>query len=181
MDKYQVQSYNDTDNDYTYDQKQIQRAEDQEVIIGYLKQAYNIIVPVISIILAVIKIALGIRLWHLIMTRTRWQVRRDFHIKLGPMLNPKHLALLEFASAAVFLLIPIWMLILKKKLTRKVVVIVIAFCAVLCVVMLPFTSMFGSFWLFGINLFLYCCFLFLDYMLYDHFKVSEMLNKSYSV
>ena len=178
---YEVQSYDDKNNEFTYDQEKIRKAEDQEMIIDWLKSAYQIIVPVISAILAVVKAFLGVRLLIIILTKTRWRVRRDWQIKLGPMLNPWHLALLELASAGIFIIIPCWVMIFKKKVTRKSILCIVGLCSFLCLIMLPFTSKFGSFWLFGINDFLYLCFLVLDYLLHDKFKVQSLLNNSYSV
>ena len=179
---YQVQSYDDKQStEFTYDQEKIRKAEDQEVIIDWLKKAYQMIVPIISTLLALVKAFLGVRLSYLLLTRSKWQVRRDFQIKLGPMLNPWHLALLELASAGIFIVIPIYVWVFKQKVTRKMILSVIGFCTFCCIIMLPFTSMFGSFWLFGINDFLYLCFLVLDYLLHDKFKVQALLNNSYSV
>ena len=178
---YEVQSYDDTKVEFTFDQKEIDRAENTEVIMIWLKKAYQIIVPAISALLAIVKFFFGFRLLFLLFTRSIWRVKWDFQIKLGPMLNPWHLALLELASGLIFILIPCWVLIFKQKVTRKIILVIISVCTFLCFIMIFFTSAFGSFWLFGINDFLYIVFLVLDYLVHDRFKMQALLNNSYSV
>ncbi|EKE40615.1 hypothetical protein ENUP19_0050G0028 [Entamoeba nuttalli] len=178
---YSVQSYDDKDTFSVYDQKKIDRAEEQEYIVGLLKQIYQVVVPIVCVFLAVVKCVLVIRLFFKLATKSIWVVKRDWYAKLGPALNPYHLVLLDLLSSGLFLVIPLWVFLLRKKISLSFLLLNIVCFGALSFIMLFFTSFGGSMWLFGINIAVYCIFILIDVVLQKMFNVHVMLSHSYSV
>ncbi|ELP95175.1 hypothetical protein EIN_429510 [Entamoeba invadens IP1] len=177
---YKVQQYEENDN-FKYTPQQTERMETQEAIVDFLKKFYQIIVPVISAVMAVVKLGFALRLSLVIMSKSWFWVKRDWQIKLGPQLNPYHLVLLDLLSCGFFCVIPIYVFIIKKAIDQSFLLKNILACVILFVVLLFFTYFIGAFWLIGINIVLYTAFFWCDYVLKNVYNVSIKLNKAYSV
>ena len=174
-----VQTYNDDDRTLSY--REVKKIEEKVAFYDILKDFYQILVPIIGLVAGAIKLLLGCRLFMKVMTESRRYVRRDFHIKLGPMLNPTHLALLDMLSGLSFLIIPFMKMVLKKEVDSKMVLYNIVTDFALFIIMQPFTSFMGTVWLFGLNIMFMAVFWGVGYFLQHNDKNSKLLNENYSL
>ncbi|KAL7717286.1 Uncharacterized protein QTN25_005110 [Entamoeba marina] len=181
MNRFSIQGYNDDHTEFEITPQQVKRTEQKAAIINIARQYYQVVIPIICMVLAMIKLIMAIRLFRVCSVKSKFRAKRDFHAKLGPLLNPWHVAYLDLASAFVFCVLPIWCYILKKKIEPKILLQLCAFCLGMVLFMNIFTNMRGSLWLFGINLLSTGIFYLIDYGMKVFDNSTQMLNRAYSV